>query len=73
MNLDFTRKIQALDLRFADLMNCREITRDMVKEVPQKGVYVFFERKQPKYVGRTDGMKYMKLQKTTTKTLNLCL
>ena len=51
---DFEKK---LDKILKELLNGPYLTRDQLKNVPKYGVYVFFEKNKPIYVGRSNRLK----------------
>lgn len=57
MNEEFRGKIKQLPSLMEQLINSPLKSRGNMANLPQKGIYVFYENEHPKYVGRTNRMK----------------
>lgn len=57
MNEKFKTKIDQLPHLFDQLADSEPKKRTNLANLPQKGVYAFFERSRPMYVGRSNRMK----------------
>lgn len=56
MNSDFKRIIDQLPILLKKLVKSQPKTRVSLGNLPPKGIYVFYERGNPIYVGRTNRM-----------------
>ena len=57
MNAQFKQYIDQLPILMEQLKNSKQITIDNLQTVPAKGIYVFYEKTNPLYVGRSNNMK----------------
>lgn len=57
MRSEFQRLVDSLPLLLESLNNSPLMLRGDLNAIPAKGIYVFFERGQPVYVGRSNKMK----------------
>lgn len=57
MSSRFKNVEKKLDKILKEMLNGPYLTRDQLKGVPKQGVYVFFERNKPIYVGRSNRLK----------------
>lgn len=57
MNSEFKTYVDQLPGLLEDLTSCPSIARCDLNGIPAKGVYVFFDKGKPIYVGRSDDMK----------------
>ena len=57
MNAEFQAITEQMDPLLESLKSCQPFTWDNLRDLPQKGVYVFYEDDKPVYTGRSNGMR----------------
>ena len=57
MNAEFQAIIEKMEPLLENLKSCQPFTWDNLRDLPQKGVYVFYEDDKPVYTGRSNGMR----------------
>ena len=58
MHPKFQTLVEQLEPRFQELISMEPVTlSSLPKEMPEAGIYVFFEDGKPLYIGRTNSMK----------------
>ena len=57
MNAEFQAITEQMEPLLERLKICQPFTWDNLRDLPQKGVYVFYEDDKPVYTGRSNGMR----------------
>lgn len=57
MDIRFKNRVDQLPQKLSELEACIPKVRLNLKNIPEKGVYLFLENGRPVYVGRTDRMR----------------
>ena len=57
MNEDFNKVIAKMQPLLDQMLATASLSRDQLRDIPERGIYVFYENGSPIYVGRSNRIK----------------